>query len=147
MSSPALRRDGASLCSPFPRHYRRRFNDVAAGEGMQTLPIIDELEAALASGTNARRVEMLTRITDLFVGGARRFSETQTGVFDDVMARLVSAIEAKARAKLAHRLAPDCQRSAQYGPDARVRRRHRCRGACAPPERLDDAILLTKLYQ
>jgi hypothetical protein len=40
---------------------------------MQTLPIIDELEAALASGTNARRIEMLTRITDLFVGGARAF--------------------------------------------------------------------------
>ncbi len=75
-------------------------------EGMPTLPIIDELEAALASGTNARRIEMLTRITDLFVGGAPRFSETQTGVFDDVMVRLVSAIEAKARAKLAHRLAP-----------------------------------------
>jgi uncharacterized protein (DUF2336 family) len=73
---------------------------------MQTLPIIDELEAALASGTSARRIEMLTRITDLFVGGAPRFSETQTGVFDDVMVRLVSAIEAKARAKLADRLAP-----------------------------------------
>lgn len=73
---------------------------------MRTLPIIDELEAALASGTNARRIEMLTRITDLFLGGAPRFSETQTGVFDDVMVRLVSAIEAKARAKLAHRLAP-----------------------------------------
>jgi uncharacterized protein (DUF2336 family) len=73
---------------------------------MQTLPIMDELEAALAGGTNARRIEMLTRITDLFVGGAARFTEAQTGVFDDIMVRLVSAIEAKARAKLAHRLAP-----------------------------------------
>ena len=73
---------------------------------MQTLPIMDELEAALAGGTNARRIEMLTRITDLFVGDAARFTEAQTGVFDDIMVRLVSAIEAKARAKLAHRLAP-----------------------------------------
>ena len=73
---------------------------------MQTLPIIDELEAALAGGTNAHRIEMLTRITDLFVGGAQRFTEAQTGVFDDIMVRPVSAIEAKARAKLAHRLAP-----------------------------------------
>jgi uncharacterized protein (DUF2336 family) len=73
---------------------------------MQTLPIMDELEAALAGGTDARRIEMLTRITDLFVGGAARFTEAQTGVFDDIMVRLVSAIEAKARAKLAHRLAP-----------------------------------------
>jgi uncharacterized protein (DUF2336 family) len=49
---------------------------------------------------------MLTRITDLFVGGAPRFSETQIGVFDDVMVRLVNTIEAKARARLSHRLAP-----------------------------------------
>jgi uncharacterized protein (DUF2336 family) len=73
---------------------------------MRTLPLIDELEAALTSGTNSRRIEMLTRVTDLFVGGAARFSEEQIGVFDDVMVRLVSAIEAKARARLAHRLAP-----------------------------------------
>jgi len=73
---------------------------------MRTLPLIDELEAALTSGTNSRRIEMLTRITDLFVGDAARFSEEQIGVFDDVMVRLVSTIEAKARAKLAHRLAP-----------------------------------------
>ena len=73
---------------------------------MRTLPLLDELEAALASGRNTRRIEMLTRITDLFVGGAARFSEDQIGVFDDVMVRLVHTIEAKARARLAHRLAP-----------------------------------------
>jgi uncharacterized protein (DUF2336 family) len=73
---------------------------------MRTLLLIDELEAALTSGTNSRRVEMLTRITDLFVGGAARYSEEQIGIFDDVMVRLVSTIEAKARAKLAYRLAP-----------------------------------------
>jgi uncharacterized protein (DUF2336 family) len=73
---------------------------------MRTLPLIDELETAVTSGTDSRRIEMLTRITDLFVGGAARYSEEQIGVFDDVMVRLVSAIETKARAKLAHRLAP-----------------------------------------
>jgi uncharacterized protein (DUF2336 family) len=73
---------------------------------MRTLPLLDELEAALGSGSNTRRIEMLTRITDLFVGGAPRFSETQIGVFDDVMVRLVNTIEAKARARLSHRLAP-----------------------------------------
>lgn len=73
---------------------------------MRTLPLLDELEAALTSGNNTRRIEMLTRITDLFVGGAPRFSETQIGVFDDVMVRLVNTIEAKARARLSHRLAP-----------------------------------------
>jgi uncharacterized protein (DUF2336 family) len=73
---------------------------------MRTLPLLDELEAALASGTNTRRIEMLTRITDLFVGGAARFSDDQIGLFDDVMVRLATAIEAKVRAKLSHRLAP-----------------------------------------
>jgi uncharacterized protein (DUF2336 family) len=73
---------------------------------MTTLPLLDELEAALASGTNTRRIEMLTRITDLFVGGGARFSEDQIGLFDDVMVRLATAIEARARAKLSHRLAP-----------------------------------------
>ena len=73
---------------------------------MRTLPLIDELEAAVSAGSDLRRIEMLTRITDLFVGGAERFSEEQIGVFDDVMARLVGTIEAKARAILAQRLAP-----------------------------------------
>jgi uncharacterized protein (DUF2336 family) len=73
---------------------------------MRTLPLLDELETALAAGTNMRRIEMLTRITDLFIGGAPRFSEQQVGVFDDVMARLVHTIETEARAKLSNRLAP-----------------------------------------
>jgi len=73
---------------------------------MRALPLLDELEAALADRSVARSNAMLTRITDLFINGAAHFSEDQVGVFDDVMARLVSTIEAKARAKLAHRLAP-----------------------------------------
>jgi uncharacterized protein (DUF2336 family) len=73
---------------------------------MQALPLIAELEAALTSGANARRVDMLTRLTELFAGDAARYSEEQIGVFDHVMVRLVSTVDANARAKLAHRLAP-----------------------------------------
>jgi uncharacterized protein (DUF2336 family) len=72
---------------------------------MHSLPLIEELEAALSSGTFDRRNEILTSITDLFINGAPRFSEDQIGVFDDVMARLINTIEAKARARLADRLA------------------------------------------
>jgi uncharacterized protein (DUF2336 family) len=71
-----------------------------------TLPLLDELETALASGSLLRRNEILTSVTDLFINGAPRFSEDQIGIFDDVMARLMETIEAKARAKLAQRLAP-----------------------------------------
>jgi uncharacterized protein (DUF2336 family) len=68
--------------------------------------LIDELEAALASGSNAQRIAMLSRITDLFVEGASRYSESQVNLFDEVIVKLVGAIEAKARAKLSGRLAP-----------------------------------------
>ncbi len=73
---------------------------------MHSVPLLEELETALSSGTFDRRNEILTSVTDLFINGAPRFSEDQVSVFDDVMARLVSTIEAKARAKLADRLAP-----------------------------------------
>ena len=72
---------------------------------MQALPLIAELEAALASASDTRRIAMLTRITDLLVSGAH-YSPKQIGVFDDVMARLVATVDAEARATLARRLAP-----------------------------------------
>jgi uncharacterized protein (DUF2336 family) len=67
--------------------------------------LIDELEDALASTTAEKRHDALWRITDLFISGADRFSDDQIGLFDDVIARLASDIEVKARAKLASRLA------------------------------------------
>src|SRR5271169_4657194 len=97
----------ASLSSPFPMHCQRCCNGVTApGTLMRTLALIDELESALASGNISRRVDILTRVTDLFITGAEVYSEEQVGVFDEVMARLVSTIESQARAKLARRLAP-----------------------------------------
>ena len=73
---------------------------------MTTKPsLIDELEHALASGTETHRVEMLTRITDLFLAGASRYSDVQINLFDEVITKLTIAIEAKARARLAIRLA------------------------------------------
>jgi len=70
-----------------------------------TSSLIDELERALAAGTNAQRIEMLVRVTDLFLASAGRYSAEQIDLFDEVMAKLASAIEGKARAKLAIRLA------------------------------------------
>jgi uncharacterized protein (DUF2336 family) len=67
--------------------------------------LIDELERALASGSDAQRNEMLSRITDLFVASAGRHSVEQIGLFDEVIIKLATAIEAKARAKLSARLA------------------------------------------
>jgi uncharacterized protein (DUF2336 family) len=71
-----------------------------------TTSLIEQLETALASGTEAHREEMLSRMTDLFIGGANRYSASQVVLFDEVICKLAAAIEAKARAKLAARLAP-----------------------------------------
>ena len=68
--------------------------------------LIDELERALSAGTNAQRITMLSRITDLFVEGASRYSAGQINLFDEVVVKLVTTIEAKTRAKLSSRLAP-----------------------------------------
>ena len=68
--------------------------------------LIDELEGALACGTNEKRLQTLWRITDLFIAGAERYSEEQINVFDEVIGKIAAVIENKARAKLASRLAP-----------------------------------------
>jgi len=73
---------------------------------MMTPSLIEELEGALAGGTNAQRIAMLARVTDLFVEGAGNYSTGQINLFDEVIVKLTAAIEAKARAKLAWRLAP-----------------------------------------
>jgi len=113
---------------------------------MRTLTLIDELEATLASGSNARRIDILTRITDLFVGGASRYSDDQIGLFDDIIARLVTAIEAKARAKLAYQLAPIANAPSNvihmlaFDDDIEV-----ARPVLTLSERLDDRALLANV--
>ena len=68
--------------------------------------LLDELDAALAHGTVARRVETLRRVTDLFVNNAVDYSDAQIAVFDDIFDCLLTHMEASARALLAERLAP-----------------------------------------
>ena len=68
--------------------------------------LMDELDDVLARASEGKRDAALSRITDLFVSGADRFSEQHVGLFDDVISRLAETIEADARAKLARRLAP-----------------------------------------
>src|SRR3954451_20040473 len=68
--------------------------------------LLDELQAALAHGTVARRVETLRRVTDLFLNGAVDYSSDQIELFDDVLQCLMEHIETSAKALLANRLAP-----------------------------------------
>jgi uncharacterized protein (DUF2336 family) len=68
--------------------------------------LIAELEEAINSGSQTKRVEILRRITDLFLHGADRLNEAQIGVFDDVLIHLIQRVEEKALAQLSVRLAP-----------------------------------------
>src|SRR5215470_8996145 len=105
---------------------------VSAGNGAPLMTaqssLLDELEHALAAGSDAQRDSMLSRITDLFVGSAHRYGEVQIGLFDEVFTTLVTAIEAKARAKLSIRLAevanapPGIVRALAFDDDIEVAR-------------------------
>ena len=67
--------------------------------------LIDELNDAVLNGTPRRRSEIVQRITDLFVGRARDYTDDQIDVFDDVFVRIAASIEVSARSALAERLA------------------------------------------
>ena len=73
---------------------------------MRTRPLVQEFETALASGSVARRTDILARITGLFIDSADRYTADQIELFGDVMIRLVRTVVAKARAEVAERLAP-----------------------------------------
>lgn len=67
--------------------------------------VIDELEAALQSGTPGKRTEVLRKVTNLFASGGENFSARQISLFDDVMNHLIMRIESDALAELSARLA------------------------------------------
>jgi uncharacterized protein (DUF2336 family) len=76
------------------------------GKSSPTASLLDELQATLAHGTVARRVETLRRVTDLFLDGVLDYSDAQIDVFDDVFNCLMDEIETSAKALLSNRLAP-----------------------------------------
>ena len=111
---------------------------------MTTKPsLIDDLERALANGSTGQRMDMLSRITDLFLASADRYSGEQIDLFDEVIVKLAATIEAKARAKLSIRLAsvatapPDVIRLLAFDDDIDV-----ARPVLKDSERLQDDDLL-----
>src|SRR6187401_2578577 len=68
--------------------------------------IIAEIEGTFASGSADKQADILRRVTDLFLAGADNYSDEHVDLFDGVISRIAEKIETKARAELAHRLAP-----------------------------------------
>jgi uncharacterized protein (DUF2336 family) len=71
-----------------------------------SLSLIPELEEVVQHGSPQKRVEMLQRITALFLAGASHYNDEHVDLFDDVFLLLIDEIETKARAELSGRLAP-----------------------------------------
>ncbi|WP_132251800.1 DUF2336 domain-containing protein [Methylobacterium segetis] len=67
--------------------------------------VVQDVEGAIASGDQAKRMSMLRQMTGLFSAQAPRLSEDQVGAFDEVILRLSRDIETRARAELSASLA------------------------------------------
>ena len=81
--------------------------------------IADEIEAAIGGGSTAKCIETAKRVTDLFLVSAGQFSGEQIKLFDNVLERLVKAIEQRAIADIAARMAL-AEMSAQLAPIAQA---------------------------
>src|SRR5882757_9201198 len=79
--------------------------------------LLTELEVAIQGGSGERRIDMLRRMTDLFVETASRVTDAQTGVFDDVFEQLTKEIESRAVLELSERMS-----ELENAPDRLIRR-------------------------
>jgi len=61
--------------------------------------LIDELEEAIAKQDLQRRATVMRRLTDFFIAGNAELSPENVAMFDDVMSRLIVAIDNSARAE------------------------------------------------
>jgi uncharacterized protein (DUF2336 family) len=86
-----------------PRDLRERDSDGTSAAIPQSL--IDELEDAITKADLRQRATVMRRITDLFIMNGSGLSEEHIAMFDDVMSRLVVAIDSSARAEFGDLLA------------------------------------------
>jgi uncharacterized protein (DUF2336 family) len=68
--------------------------------------LLAELDQAIQSGSDDRRIVTLRRVTDLLLTHADQYDPEQIELFDDVLLRLVAHIETRVLAELGERLAP-----------------------------------------
>jgi uncharacterized protein (DUF2336 family) len=69
------------------------------------LSIVDEVEAAVNTGSAEKRLEAIKRVTDLFLSSAGSFNIEQIDLFDSVLERLIKTIEIRAIADVSARIA------------------------------------------
>jgi uncharacterized protein (DUF2336 family) len=67
--------------------------------------LIAELEDVVRAGSPERRIRILRQVASLFLADADRLSEHQIDIFDDVLVRLIGAVEPRTLTKLSTPLA------------------------------------------
>ena len=67
--------------------------------------IVDEVEAAINTGSAEKRLETINRVTDLFLSSAVKLNSEQIELFDNVLGRLIKTIELRAIADISARIA------------------------------------------
>jgi uncharacterized protein (DUF2336 family) len=67
--------------------------------------LLDDLDVALQGGSSDKRVDILKRVTNLFVTDAPRLNDAQVDVFDDVLCHLIENVEARALGEVSVKLA------------------------------------------
>ncbi len=65
-----------------------------------SLPIVQELEYAIASDSQSMRLHALTRVSDLLLTGSGGHAEKHIAGFEDILRRLIETIELNARTQL-----------------------------------------------
>src|SRR5476651_1182305 len=70
-----------------------------------SLSIVDEVEAAISTGSAEKRLETIKRVTDLFLASAVSLNGEQIELFDNVLERLIKTIELRAIADISARIA------------------------------------------
>ena len=68
--------------------------------------LLADVEAAVSAKTTEECQTTLERIAELFLAHAEHVRDEHVGVFDDVLVRLVEAVEQEAKTALGRRLAP-----------------------------------------
>ena len=79
--------------------------DVDAMRVTSSHTLIDELEDAIERKDLRHRAAVMRRVTDLFIMNGAGFAEEHIAMFDDVMSRLVVAIDSSARAEFGNLIA------------------------------------------
>src|ERR1700730_16325870 len=84
-----------------------------------TLSIVDEVEAAINTGSPEKRLDTIKRVTDLFLASAGSFDGEQIELFGNVLERLIKTIEIRAIADISARIAL-AEMSVQLAPVAQA---------------------------